>query len=107
VTPLQVLWAVLAVRSPGNRQLLLAGAAGNLAIVLVWLVSRLVGLPFGPETFQPEAIGAKDLLATYEELAVVFLIGMLLTGRVVRNWALVAVWTVTGVSFVAAFIAGH
>ena len=107
VTPLQVLWAALAVRSPRNDRLLLAGAAGNLAIVLVWVVSRLVGLPFGPETFQPEAIGAKDLFATYDELAVVVLIAMLLARRVVRTWGLVAVWAIAGVSFVTAFIAGH
>jgi len=107
VTPLQVLWAVLAVRSPADRRLLLMGAAGNLAIVLVWLVSRLVGLPFGPETFQPEAIGAKDLLATYDELAVVLLVGLLLAGRSVRTWVLVPVWVIAGASFAAAFIAGH
>jgi hypothetical protein len=107
VTPLQVLWSVLAVRRPHDRRLLLAGAAGNLAIVLVWLVSRLVGLPFGPETFRPEAIGVKDLLATYDELAVVLLVGLLLAGRPVRAWGLGAVWVIAGVSFAAAFIAGH
>lgn len=107
VTPLQVAWAVLVVRRPNDRRLLLAGAAGNLAIVLIWTFSRIVGLPFGPETFEPEAVGLKDLLATYCELAVAMLVTLLLTGRAVRTWVVTMVWVVAGAGFVAAFIAGH
>lgn len=91
---------------PDNRRLLIAGAAGNLAIVMVWVVSRIVGLPFGPHPYQPESIGWKDLLASYDEFAVVFLILLVLQGRRVPTWALAPVWIVAGASFLAAFIAG-
>lgn len=106
MTPLQVLWAILVVPRPDDRRLLLAGAAGNLAIALVWVVSRIVGLPLGPTPFQPESVGWKDLLATYDEFAVVLLIALLLQGRRVPAWALVPVWTVVSASFIAAFVAG-
>ena len=57
--------------APGrpSRRLLLAGAIGNLAIASVWLVSRTVGLPLGPEAWEPEAIHVADIVATLDEVA--------------------------------------
>lgn len=74
--------------------------------MVVWLLSRIFGLPFGPEPFQPEAVGWKDLLATYDEIAVVVLVLLLLQGRRLRPWMLGPVWAIATASFLAAFIAG-
>lgn len=63
----QILWALLVVRS-GHRRLLLAGAAGNLAIALVWAASRTTGLPVGPEPGTREAVEFIDVLVTALEI---------------------------------------
>jgi hypothetical protein len=67
---LQAAWAVLFVYRP-NRTLLVAGGVGNAAVIILWALTRTVGLPIGPETWQPEAIGARDVMSTLLELAVV------------------------------------
>lgn len=110
VTPLQIAWAEGVRREPTDRRLLAWGAWGNLAVVLIWLVSRLVGLPFGPQPFQPEAISAKDLLATYDEIAIVVLVATLLLrggSRPAPQWCVAGAWVLVAISAVAAFIGGH
>jgi hypothetical protein len=58
--------AVLAgIRSNAARS---AAIWGNLAIALVWLLSRTVGLPVGPEPWHHEALGAADMLCTVAEV---------------------------------------
>jgi hypothetical protein len=98
---LQLLWAgLLAVHR--SRPLLAVGAAGNLAIVGLWAVTRTVGLPFGllPE---PEAVGPWDLACGMWELAVVgCCLGLL---RSSRNGGRVAPWREWHVS-VQLFVAG-
>jgi FtsP/CotA-like multicopper oxidase with cupredoxin domain len=48
------------------------GIAANLAVVVLWLVTRTVGIPlFGPHAGEVEEIGAVDLSATVVELALV------------------------------------
>jgi hypothetical protein len=59
----QLGWAALAPRRSG-RPFLWTGLAGNLAVVVVWAVSRTWGLPFGPDPGEAEAIGAPDVVAT-------------------------------------------
>jgi hypothetical protein len=61
---------VLVLRQPG-RTLLTLGAVGNLAVVALWIMSRTVGVPIGPEVWRPEAITAIDSMATTLELAIV------------------------------------
>ncbi len=51
-----------------RRRVLLAGAAGSAALVLLWLVSRTSGLPFGPEAGVAEPIGAADTLCVVMEV---------------------------------------
>ncbi|MGH2705200.1 MAG: hypothetical protein ACRDJ4_08920 [Actinomycetota bacterium] len=63
----QALWAFLLLRGAPGR-LLLAGAAGNLALVALWSVSRTSGLPFGPHPGIPEPVGRPDLGAVAFEL---------------------------------------
>lgn len=109
VTPLQITWAELVRRAPQARRLLAAGAFGNAAVVVVWLVSRTVGLPFGPQALETEAVGFKDLLATYAELMIVVLVAALLwqrSARPVPGWTLAVAWAVAAVGLVAALVGG-
>jgi len=46
----------------------IVGAAANLAVVTLWLVSRTVGLPIGDDPWRPETIGVADAAATILEL---------------------------------------
>jgi hypothetical protein len=107
VTPLQLVWGVVAWNRPDAERLLRAGAIGNGLIVLVWLVSRLVGLPFGPNVWEPEAIGIKDLIATYDEIAVVVLVALVLRGRTSPMWFLALTWVLVALGGLAVFVGGH
>lgn len=73
-------WPVWLLRS-GSRQALAVGLVGNLAIVALWVVSRTLGLPVGPEAGEPEAVGALDPLATVYEVGIVAGCAAVLRGR--------------------------
>ncbi|MGH2572615.1 MAG: hypothetical protein ACRDGU_03895 [Actinomycetota bacterium] len=47
-----------------SRPAYLAGIWVSQATILVWLLSRTVGIPFGPEAFIPEPVGRPDLIAS-------------------------------------------
>ena len=66
----QVLWALAVLVAPRPR-VLVAGIAGNAAIVAVWALSRIVGVPAPPDPWTPEAVGVADLVATGLELVVI------------------------------------
>ncbi len=66
----QLSWAVLFGRRP-QRAVQLLGGAGNAAIIVVWLLTRTLGLPFGGHPGIAEPIGVADLLATLFELVIV------------------------------------
>ncbi|MDX6197484.1 MAG: hypothetical protein QOJ79_635 [Actinomycetota bacterium] len=66
---LQLLWAVAVVRRDSPRWLL-AGGVVSLAFVGVYLQSRTVGLPLGPEAFEPESFGLPDLICCALEVPV-------------------------------------
>jgi len=83
-------WAVVIAYRP-NRALLLVGAAGNAAIIVLWILTRTVGLPVGPQPWHPEAIGTLDLISTLLELAIVLCAATLIA----RRTALAASDTVT------------
>jgi plastocyanin len=53
---------------PG-RALVVSAIAASLGTVAVWVVSRTVGLPFGPGAGVPEAIGRADISAAILEIA--------------------------------------
>jgi hypothetical protein len=64
-------------RWPG-RPILLLGVAGNLAVVILWLVTRTAGIPlFGPHTGEVEATYALDLTCTPAEVGIVIGLGAL------------------------------
>jgi len=64
---LQLIWSVRVWEHDGAL-LIGAGLALNLAITVVWALSRTRGLPFGPDAHIPEALGVPDLQATIDEL---------------------------------------
>jgi hypothetical protein len=73
----QSLWALGVVVSP-TRSLLLTGAIVNALVVLVWLVSRTIGLPIGPDPGIAEPAAFLDVLSTALEIVFVASIATLL-----------------------------
>ncbi len=57
--------------SPG-RLLAVVGALANLSLVALWLISRTVGLPIGPEPWQAETVGVADTAATALEFMAIW-----------------------------------
>lgn len=55
--------------SRATRTLLSVAAIGNLLIVIVWLLSRTVGLPLIPD-FEVEEVGLPDVVASLQEMLV-------------------------------------
>jgi hypothetical protein len=68
----QLGWSVLVVARPAQWQAR-AGLLGNAAIVLLWTVTRTVGIPLGPDAGVVERVGVLDLLCAACELGVVAL----------------------------------
>lgn len=52
-----------------SRTLAKAGVAGCAAVVALWLVTRLVGVPIGPDNGSTEPFGVLDILASVAEAA--------------------------------------
>jgi hypothetical protein len=73
----QLLWGVALYRGRGRR-LLYAGLLGSVAVIVAWLASRTVGLPFGPDLGSPEPVGILDVVATIDELAIAALMTLAL-----------------------------
>ena len=69
---LQLSWAVAVVVRP-TRWLLAAGALLSAGIIGVWVVSRVWGVPIGPDAWTPEAVGWSDALSSVCELGIVAL----------------------------------
>ena len=67
LTAVEVALAV-AVLTRASRALLVVGAAISVMSAVLWVASRTVGLPIGPEAFRPEAVAAPDLIATALEM---------------------------------------
>lgn len=66
----QLIWAQFYLLRP-TRGVATAGGLVNAAVAVVWLLSRTVGLPVGPNPWAPESIGLLDLFATAFEIALV------------------------------------
>jgi hypothetical protein len=81
---LQATWAMLVVRRV-NRALLKIGAFGNTAVLLLWAVTRTVGLPIGPEAWHAEAVAPPDAFASFLEVMVILGAGALLVDRQRRH----------------------
>jgi hypothetical protein len=72
----QALWAVGYALRP-TRWLAWLAIAVNGATIVVWIWSRTIGLPFGPDPGMPEAIGVPDVLST--ALEVLLVIGLVVS----------------------------
>jgi hypothetical protein len=98
----QVIWPVVLLWRP-SRLWLWLGIAGNAIIIAVYLASRTVGLPFGPDLHSAESVGALDVVSCVLEFLLIVGCGALLwrpsladrpvgrRGAVARVAALVAV----------------
>jgi hypothetical protein len=74
----QVLYAPLVLVWP-TRIVLLGGIGGNLTIVVLYLLTRTVGIPlFGPGAGEVEGAGFVDLCATASEVGVAAALGAVL-----------------------------
>lgn len=81
---LQALFAVLLVWRP-RAWLPLVGIAGNLAIVVVYVLTRTNGIPLGPHRRVVEEAGAIDWLTTAGQVAIIVALIAMLEGRL-RRW---------------------
>ena len=66
----QLIWAALVLWRPA-RTVLWLGAGGNAIIIAVYVASRTVGLPFGPDVNHPEAVGGLDVVSVALEVALI------------------------------------
>ena len=80
VAAAQGLYAVALLRWPG-RMLFLAGVLGNLAVVVLYVLTRTSGVPLGPHAGRAEETGVLDMSTTAVELAVIVLLLSQLRGR--------------------------
>ncbi len=65
----QAVWARSLLRST-TRRTAWVGIVVNMAIVVAWATSRVIGLPVGPQPWTPEAIGLPDAASTIFELLI-------------------------------------
>ena len=73
----QVLWGVAVVRKPPTDRSLKVAAVANLAILAVWLFSRTIGIPVGPEAGRPEPVGTMDGAAILVQLVLVAYVALI------------------------------
>jgi hypothetical protein len=74
----QLTWAGLAILRP-RHWVLAAGLAGNLAILVLWAITRTIGIPLGPEAGEVEAVGLLDTITAVFEVALVICCAWMLT----------------------------
>jgi hypothetical protein len=70
---LQLSWATAVVLRP-TRRILTAGVILSAGILGVWAVSRVWGVPIGPDAWTPESVGWSDGLSSACELGIVALV---------------------------------
>jgi len=78
----QAIFAVLIVRRP-TRRLAFVGIGATLALLALYVWSRLVAVPFGPHSGSSEAVGPADLIAVAAELIVVGSLALILRGTAI------------------------
>ncbi len=74
----QGLYALGLLRWRPSRPYFLLGVAGNLAVAILWLVTRTTGIPLlGPHAGEVERVGVLDLACTVAEVGIVAGLGAL------------------------------
>jgi hypothetical protein len=81
---LQLSWAAAIIVRPDTRLLGLA-AIGNLGVIAVWFVSRVWGIPFGPDAGVAEPVTLADALATGLQVGIVVVSVTVLTRPVITQ----------------------
>lgn len=81
----QSAWSAWVLRGATTRAIWWIGATLNITIVLVWLLSRTVGIPIGPEPWTPERVGLVDVVAGIFELGTAALAMVLIRRRALPN----------------------
>lgn len=76
----QILWAAVYLTQP-DRWLAVAAALVNAGVVIVWVYSRTIGLPFGPDPGSTEVVGVADSISSAFEI---LLVGGLVAGMVAK-----------------------
>src|SRR6516162_1319792 len=66
----QLIWPAVLLWRP-SRPWLWLGMAGNATVLAVYVASRTVGLPFGPDLHHPEPVGALGVVACVLEFALI------------------------------------
>src|SRR5215469_2388348 len=66
----QLIWPAVLLWRP-SRLWLLLGMAGNAVVVMVYVASRTVGLPIGPDFHHAESVGALDVWSCVLEFGVI------------------------------------
>src|SRR5215471_5579947 len=68
----QLVWAAVVLWRPSRLRLWLwLGAAGNALVVVIYVASRTVGLPVGPDVGHPEPAGGLDVVSVVLEVALI------------------------------------
>src|SRR5215469_7117395 len=73
----QVIWPGVLLWRP-SRLWLWLGIAGNAIVIAVYVASRTVGLPFGPDVHHAESVGALDVVSCVLEFGLIIGCGVLL-----------------------------
>jgi hypothetical protein len=66
----QAIWPAVLLWRP-SRPWLWLGIAGNAAVIAVYVASRTVGLPFGPDLHDTESVGALDVVSCVLEFGLI------------------------------------
>ena len=94
--------AAMSLTMTRDRRVLLAIAAGNAVVIVMWALSRTVGLPIGPTPGIAESVSLPDVLATIAEAAIVTLSIAL---AAIRRPLPVGRWTTGAAGVVASVVA--
>jgi hypothetical protein len=116
---LQLSWAIAVVLWPTGR-LLTAGAALNAGILGVWVMSRVWGVPVGPNAWTPESVTLADALSSGCELGIVVVAVAVLVRPAVAQYKLrsgfalpvvgtagIGVAVIASLAFTPAFASSH
>jgi hypothetical protein len=67
----QIIYALVLLAWKPTRSWLLAGIFGNTFIILLYIVTRTLGIPVGPEAGMVEPLGILDVLSKIIEIALI------------------------------------
>ncbi len=96
----QVYFASMVLSKP-SRRWVMAGVAGSTLVVALWLITRIVGVPIGPDNGATEPFGLLDILASVAEIATAVFGGLAL-----HSWSGRPAWRLSQWSRVMRLAAG-